>query len=168
MGDPQIERVFHVNIVVRDLARSVKWYTEVLGAHVVDGPHDVSGPSVAGIGQGAQMWGVQPDEVEIRCAFLTFGDSADEVVLDMLQFVKPNASGAPPATLQHIGIGRIALKVPDVDHAYEALREQGVVFQTEPCSVDLGEGLLSGVAYACFYGPDGEALEIYGPRSASP
>ena len=166
MADPGIERVFHVNIVVRDLERSVKWYTEVLGAKVIDGPYAVTGPSVTGIGQGAQMWGVQPHEVEVKCAFLTFGDAADEVVLDMLQFVKPLASGAPPATLQHVGIGRIALKVPDVDHAYEALMQQAVVFQTAPCSIDLGAGLLSGVAYACFYGPDGEALEIYGPRKA--
>jgi catechol 2,3-dioxygenase-like lactoylglutathione lyase family enzyme len=167
MSEKLIERVFHVNIVVRDFERSLKWYTEVLGAKVADGPFNAAGKELFGIGEGAQMWGVEPNEVEIKFAFLTFGDDDSEVVLDILQFVKPQSWGAPPPTLQHIGIARIALKVPDAEKAYQVLKERGVVFQTELCPLSIGDDYLSNIAYACFYGPDGEVLEIYGPQRAA-
>ena len=33
-----IERIFHINVVCRDLERSLRFYVDILGMHVVDGP----------------------------------------------------------------------------------------------------------------------------------
>lgn len=158
-----IEGLFHINIVVRDLERSLTFYTEVLGMQIVEGPHWGQGPSQFGISQGAQMWGVDPNEARVHFAFLRFGSNEDAPIIDLLEFVEPRSWGAPYPTLQHIGLARIALKVPDVKSTYSALLERGVRFLTGPVPVNIGEGFLSEIEYCCFYDPDGVILEIYGP-----
>src|SRR5262245_21248649 len=95
-----IERVFHINIVVRDLDRSLEFHTKVLGMHVLEGPYDGEGPGMAGIAQGAQMWGVDPNEAKVRFAFLRFGDDESEPIFDILEFVNPRSWGSPSPTLQ--------------------------------------------------------------------
>ena len=162
-----IERIFHINVVCRDLERSLRFYVDILGMHVVDGPFDAEGPALAGIGHGAQSWGIAPDAVKIRFAFLRFGDDAAETILDLLEFVEPRSYGAPHPNLQMIGIARIALKVSDVQSTYEAMLAKGVKFISPPVPITLGDNLLHGIAYCCFYDPDGTILELYGPHTAS-
>lgn len=162
-----IERIFHINVVCRDLERSLRFYVDILGMHVVDGPFDAEGPALAGIGHGAQSWGIAPDAVKIRFAFLRFGDDAAETILDLLEFVEPRSYGAPHPNLQMIGIARIALKVIDVQSTYEAMLAKGVKFISPPVPITLGDNLLHGIAYCCFYDPDGTILELYGPHTAS-
>jgi predicted enzyme related to lactoylglutathione lyase len=53
--------------------------------------------------------------------------------------------------------------VEDINAAYDRLRKKGVKFITPPVPVEIGEELLSGVKYSCFYDPDGTILELYGP-----
>jgi catechol 2,3-dioxygenase-like lactoylglutathione lyase family enzyme len=158
----KIERIFHINVVCRDLERSLKFYTDVVGMHIVEGPYEVDGPRLTGIGQGSQAWGVDPSAVAIKFVFLRFGDDPDETILDLLEFVSPRSYGAPHPTLQKIGIARIALKVDDVQASYNALLEKGAKFLTPPISITIGEDLLDDIAYACFYDPDGTILELYG------
>ena len=164
MANIGIERIFHINVVCRDLERSLKFYTEILGMHVVDGPFDADGPVLAGIGQGAQSWGISPDAVKIRFAFLRFGEDHSETILDLLEFVSPRSYGAPHPNLQMIGIARIALKVRDVQASYEELLTKGVKFLSPPVPITLGDNLLNDIAYCCFYDPDGSILELYGPN----
>jgi catechol 2,3-dioxygenase-like lactoylglutathione lyase family enzyme len=158
-----IDRIFHVNIVVRDLDRALDFYTNALGAHIVDGPHSGEGAPMLGISHGAPMWGVDPNEVKVRFAFLRFGGQDDEPILDILEFVQPRSWGAPYPTLQNIGIARIALRVDDVQRTYDELLKKGVKFLTPPVPVEIGENYLAGIAYCCFFDPDGAILEIYGP-----
>jgi glyoxylase I family protein len=163
MAIPLIERLFHVNVVVRDLDRSLAFYTDVLGMHVVDGPHEGEGPSMSGISYGCQMWGVDPDHAKVRFAFLRFGDSDDEPILDVLEFVSPRSWGGPYPTLQNVGIARIALRVNNVERAYRELSSHGVKFLTGPVPVGIGQNFLANIAYCCFLDPDGIVFEIYGP-----
>lgn len=162
-----IERIFHINVVCRDLERSLRFYIDILGMHVVDGPFNAEGAALAGIGHGAQSWGIAPDAVKIRFAFLRFGDDAAETILDLLEFVEPRSYGAPHPNLQMIGIARIALKVSDVQSTYETMLAKGVKFISPPVPITLGDNLLHGIAYCCFYDPDGTILELYGPHAAS-
>ena len=162
-----IERIFHINVVCRDLERSLRFYIDILGMHVVDGPFNAEGAALAGIGHGAQSWGIPPDAVKIRFAFLRFGDDAAETILDLLEFVEPRSYGAPHPNLQMIGIARIALKVSDVQSTYEEMLAKGVKFISPPVPITLGDNLLHGIAYCCFYDPDGTILELYGPHSAT-
>ena len=71
----EFERIFHVNICVTDLDRSLKWYQEVLGMKVVEGPFMGEGPAMRGIGIGAESVGVDSKTaVKVRarsCAGVT-------------------------------------------------------------------------------------------------
>ena len=162
----EFERIFHVNICVTDLDRSLKWYQEVLGMKVVEGPFMGEGPAMRGIGIGAESVGVDSKTaVKVRGAFLRWSDNEHEAVIDLLEFINPRPVGAPYETLHNIGIARIALGVKDVDAAYEDLKSKGVKFITPPVSISNMEGaqsLLSEIAYCCFYDPDRTILELYG------
>ena len=156
------ERIFHVNVNVRDLDRSVAFYRDVLGMNVVEGPFDGEGPAMAGIALGTQAYGVQPDQVKIRAAFLRYGDDENATIIDLLEFRSPPPMGGPYPSLHNVGIARIALKVSDIDEAYGHLVANGVQFVSEPVGVNIGDDLLAGIRYCCFYDPDGTILEIYG------
>lgn len=160
----QIERIFHVNIVVRDLERSLKWYQEVLGMKVAEPVFDGEGPAMSGIGLGAEAYGVSSkDGVKVRGAFLRFGDDPNAAFIDVLEFIRPRSVGGAYPSLHNIGIARIALKVADIDASYEELLEKGVKFVGPPCPVTIGENYLADIRYCCFYDPDGTILELYGP-----
>ncbi len=166
----EFQRIFHVNVCVRDLDRSLKWYQEVLGMKIVEGPFAGEGPEQRGIGLGAEAAGVDSEtEVKIRGAFLRWGDDEREAMIDLLEFVNPPPTGRPYETLHNVGIARIALGVKDIDEAYRDLMSKGVEFITPPVSVSNVEGandLLAGISYCCFYDPDRTILELYGETKA--
>jgi catechol 2,3-dioxygenase-like lactoylglutathione lyase family enzyme len=160
------DRIFHINIVVRDLDRSLAFYTDVLGMKLIEPPWDNEGPGQSGIGLGAEGYGVNPaTEVHVRFAFLQFGDNPNGALIDLLEFIRPRSIGGPPTTLFNVGIARIALKVDNVDDAHKELQSKGVKFVTPPVTVAIRPGVLNNVRYCCFYDPDGTILEIYSDGS---
>ncbi len=98
-------------------------------------------------------------------------DRGDRHVLRLVQWIEPFDDEPPyPPPINHIGIHRIALVVPDVDRAVGILKEQGVPFLSEvaPCCSGTGEDL-SGIVHAI--DPDGVFLELVGriePRGPKP
>ena len=86
----------------------------------------------------------------------------DHHVLRLVQWIKPyDASPAYPPPINHIGINRIALLVPNLDRAVKILKDQGVEFLSEiaPCCSGTGEDEF-GIVHAL--DPDGVFLEFVG------
>jgi len=108
----------------------------------------------------ARAWGLdQP--FQIRGADIAI-ERGDHHVLRLVQWLTPfDPEPAYPPPINHIGINRIALMVPDVDRAVAILKAQGVPFLSEPapCCTGTGEDTTA-IVHAI--DPDGVFLELVG------
>lgn len=92
----------------------------------------------------------------------------DQHVLRLVQWIEPFDPEPPyPPPINHIGINRIALLVPDVDRAVRILQARGVPFLSEiaPCCSGTGDDE-TGIVHAI--DPDGVFLEFVGPIARRP
>src|SRR5262249_19050640 len=106
-GLVMLDRLFHVNICVRDMERSIRFYQQLGFSKVND--FTAEDP---GIGEGL---GVKANK--IRGVFMRLGDDPKASVLDLVQFIDPPTQGQPYATLNNVGICRIAFAVKDIERA---------------------------------------------------
>ena len=128
--ESMVNRIFHVALDVRNLARSVDFYTRVLGMKVLsyeDVPHD-----------------------RVKVAFLGIGDCEIEMSC------KEGSGNKEFAAAGTAHFPHLAFEVDDVSSSMKDLSRRGVVFHhDEPQFVFEGA-----VCYNTFSGPDGEILEI--------
>ncbi|MEE2776722.1 MAG: VOC family protein [Acidobacteriota bacterium] len=92
----------------------------------------------------------------------------DHHVLRLVQWIEPhNDDPAYQPPINHIGINRIALMVPNLDRAVQVLKAQGVEFLSEvaPCCSGTGNDV-SGIVHAI--DPDGVFLEFVGGLAKRP
>ena len=143
-----LTRLFHVNICVSDMERSVKFY-EQLGFNKVN-DFTLDDPSVG------DALGL--DARKLRGVFMRLGDDENAPVLDLVQFIDPQPQGTPYPTLNNIGICRIAFAVDDIDKTYADLQEMKVEFVAPLNKVKGPDGGEIGVV--CFKDPDGAILEL--------
>ncbi len=95
-------------------------------------------------------------------------DRGDQNVLRLVQWIKPFNDEPPyPPPINHIGINRLALSVPDLQRAVRILKRQGVEFLSEiaPCCSGTG-GDDFGIVHAI--DPDGAFIELLGPIPPQP
>lgn len=143
-----LTRIFHVNICVRDMERSIPFY-EKLGFNKVN-DFTLDDPSVgAALGLDAR---------KLHGVFMRLGDDENAPVLDLVQFLDPPPQGEPYATLNNVGICRIAFAVDDIDKTNADLQEMGVEFVAPLNKITTPDGAEVGVV--CFKDPDGTVLEL--------
>src|SRR5260370_24711266 len=149
------QRVFHLNICVSDLDRSLDFYCGKLGMKVFEGhPFETEGDDLrTGFGM------TQFESVKIRGAFVRWGDDEDATFIDLVEFINPKPAGRPYPSVNNLGICRTAIKVSgDLDATYQSLVESGVEFVSQPVTTVLSG---RGVRWCCFYDPDHTVLEIF-------
>lgn len=143
-----LQRIFHVNICVRDMERSIAFYEELgfkkVNDFVLEG---------ADIGEALGL-----DAKKIRGVFMRLGDDEEAPVLDLVQFIDPAPQGEPYATLNNVGICRIAFSVDDMDKTYAKLQQMKVEF-VAPLKKITGVGDAE-IGVVCFKDPDGTVLEL--------
>ena len=143
-----LQRLFHVNICVRDMERSIQFYQGIGFKKVNDFTMD--DPKVG------DALGVKAKK--LRGVFMRLGDDPNAPVLDLVQFIDPPTQGQPYPTLNNVGICRIAFTVDDIDKTYEELKAKKVQFVAALHKVDGPGGAKIGVV--CFKDPDGTVLEL--------
>jgi glyoxylase I family protein len=143
-----LQRLFHVNICVRDMERSIRFYEGIGFKKVND--FTLEDPSVG------DALGVKARK--IRGVFVRLGDDPNAPVLDLVQFIDPPTQGQPYPTLNNVGICRIAFTVDDIDKTYEELKAKKVEFVAPLKKIDGPGGNKIGVV--CFKDPDGTILEL--------
>jgi glyoxylase I family protein len=140
-----LQRLFHVNICVRDMERSIRFYQDLGFSKVNDFTMD--DPSVG------DALGVKAKK--LRGVFMRLGNDANAPVLDLVQFIDPPTQGQPYPTLNNVGICRIAFTVDDIDKTYEELKAKGATFVMAPAQRE-GEG----IKLAVCIDPDGLPIAI--------
>jgi len=165
-----INRIIHMNIVCSDLDKSLKFYRDVLGGHVVGerGIGERKGPGISRSAETAVGMGFTGTKTaEYRACLIRFGRGKLDTVIDLLQWIAPPSTGKPYDTMNNVGIVRIALEVEDIEKAYNDLKAKGVEFLSPPQRTELFQSPAEGVTvkptpikFAMFKDPDGTALEL--------
>jgi len=142
----------HINFVVSDLERSVKFYTELLGFSESKRPH-LEGDWIESI---VGLKGVVADVAFIIAP-------AGEPRIELLCYKTPKGEALPANSLANtVGIRHIAFRVDDIHAVVSRLKDAGVKVLGEPVVVpetvvthDAGHKML-----CYFHDPDGVLLEI--------
>jgi glyoxylase I family protein len=101
-----VNRIYHINLNVTDLDRSIAFYErlgfKVLAKFILD--EETTRTTCAAFGE-------MPNEC--RAAFLRLGDNPQAPCLDLVQWTTSPTSGQPYPNANHCGIYRIAFHVDD-------------------------------------------------------
>lgn len=147
-----INAIDHINIVVSDLERSVKFYTEVLGFEHVNTVH-LEGDWIDSI---VGLKGVDAD-----VAFIVAPEG--EPKIELLCYKSPIGESLPSNSLGNtVGLRHIALRVDDIQASAQKLKDAGVKLLSEPMAVPstlLPQNPVRKTLFY-FYDPDGVLLEI--------
>jgi len=111
---------FHAAVSVRDMDRSLAFYRDLLGFEVLWDFDHVTGGVIDAI--------VGLSDVDLRVAMLA-GHGAR---MELFQYHHPKGQDRSAKRQSDYGFTHIALYVPDVRGAYEALVEKGVAFLSPP------------------------------------
>lgn len=126
-------RILHTMLRVGDLERSLAFYTDVLGMRLLRRKDYPDGRfTLAFVGFG--------DESEHACLELTHNWDTDRYEIGT-------------------GYGHVALEVPDVFAACDAIRARGGIITREPGPMKHGSTILAFVQ-----DPDGYKIELLGPK----
>jgi glyoxylase I family protein len=143
-----LTKLFHVNICVRDMERSIRFYHDLGFTKVND--FTLEDPDVG------DALGLKANK--LRGVFMRLGDDPNSPVLDLVQFIDPPPNGQPYQSLNNIGICRIAFAVDDIDKTYEDLKAKKVECLAPLKKISGPNGATIGVV--CFKDPDGTILEL--------
>lgn len=148
-GDPVFQSVHHVGVTVSNLERSVDFYRDVIGCHLI-GQKEAIGEYVATIT-------AMPD-AHLRIALLEMPGSA--VRLELIQYVTPEGRQSTPPTCD-LGSAHVCFQVADIDATIEHLRDNGVTIRSQP--VTSPDGPNRGARAVYVDDPDGITLELLQP-----
>jgi catechol 2,3-dioxygenase-like lactoylglutathione lyase family enzyme len=143
----------HVNIVVADIERAARFYSEVLGF-------------VRGFEKGLEGAWIEKvtgvSNAKALCVFMEAPQQENEskTRLELLQFLTPNGATVQQNRLPNTrGIRHMAFTVDDLDSLLEKLRAWDVEIVSEPIEVPFAVGALGRKRLFYFYDPEGNLLE---------
>ena len=164
-GDPEanmhLTAMPYIGINVSDLDASLAFYRRFGYTQVKP-----LGAQTTGSVEEARAYGLDRP-FRFRGADIALG-RGDRHVLRLIQWLDPfDPEPAYPPPINHIGINRIALMVPDMDRAVRILKSQGVPFLSElaPCCSGTAEDTTA-IVHAI--DPDGVFLELVGGIAKRP
>lgn len=152
MTTPSIRSIDHINLVVRDLERSLAFYCDVLGFRETKRA-ELSGAWIGEI--------VGLPEARARVAFVVA--PGGEPRLELLQYLEPVGEDPPANAIPNtVGLRHLALRVDDMAAAVAHLQRHGVALFGEPVEVPAGvvrhDAGKKTLVY--FRDPDGVILEL--------
>ena len=141
-----LKSMFHTGFVVRDIDKTIDFYTNVMGLRLV-GRTERTGDFAC------QLLGFQ--DAHIKGAFVELGDGHQ---LELIQYINPPV-GDGHLHLNDAGASHLAFFVEDIDKFYADKSQRGLTFNNEPASLFGDDGkLLRKALYA--QDPDGNWLEF--------
>jgi catechol 2,3-dioxygenase-like lactoylglutathione lyase family enzyme len=148
-----LEAIDHINLVVRDLDRMTRFYTESLGLKITK-QVTISGAWID------QTVGLR--DVVGEVVYLDFPAGGPRI--ELIRYVKPTGATAPGQELPNTpGIRHLAFRVADIDAIHQRLSETGIRFlsgiqQVPDKQVTYAGGVKKRLVY--FQDPEGNLLEL--------
>jgi len=143
-------RIDHVNLVVSDMERAVRFYTDALHLRrgfevMLEGAWIATVTGLSG--------------AHAHCVFMETDDPA--VRLELLQYLHPSGTAIDANSLPHTpGLRHLAFTVDDLEVVLTRLRAQGVLPVSAPIEVPFAVGAMGRKRLCYFHDPDGTLLEI--------
>ena len=142
----------HVNIVVQDIERAARFYSEVLGFQrgfekTLEGEWIDKVTGVSG--------------ARALCVFMEApcSESESKTRLELLQFLTPDSAVEQNRLPNTRGIRHIAFTVDDLDALIQKLHVWDIKIVSEPVEVPFAVGALGRKRLFYFYDPEGNLLE---------
>jgi catechol 2,3-dioxygenase-like lactoylglutathione lyase family enzyme len=143
-----VSYVHHVGIIVSDLDRSLKFYTDILGFEVLEKVDLVAGEDVS--------TAVRLPDAQLSVVHLKAGDGPTRV--ELLHYLAPKSTPLPHRPRSNdIGVRHAAFHVRDIYGYYEKLKKSGVRFMSDVQVSSTGE------KFCYFFDPDDAILELIQP-----
>ena len=143
--------VVHVNVNCSDLARSLRFYRDLVGlapiTHTNPLPQDGAGFGLPGR--------VQWDAHLLHDARGPLGPA-----VDLLEWKQPPPWASPPPSRTSSGCSASASRYPDVDAVYAKLVAAGVPCLSAPVTAPINPAAGLSVRFFCARDPDGTAIEF--------
>jgi len=142
----------HLNLVVRDLNATVRFYCDLLGFRETNRA-TLQGDWIDAV---AGLHGITADVV-----FLELPDGGPRI--EVLQYLTPTGQNLPANSLANTyGLRHFALRITDMTGTVARLRAAGIQFVSDP--VEVPAGILKGSkvhkTLCYFHDPDGVLLEL--------
>ena len=138
--------IHHVEMVVKDLERSIVFYRDLMGLEVMSRHAETEVDS--------QAMGLAGEEVRLKWAFLRAGND----LLELHQYLSP--VGKPLSRRNcDVGPGHVTFEVADIEKLHRTLVQKGVRFNREPQWIE--EGRTKGARWVYMQDPDGITVELY-------
>ncbi|WP_197025308.1 VOC family protein [Nocardioides sp. URHA0032] len=127
-----VRRFWHVGINVTDMDATIEFYEKIGFEVVQDKEVDDANLARAFMFDGAS---------KLRFAHMRLpNDSADEALLDLIQWHDERAAGRSQTDLIHPGLCRFSILTDDIQGEYDRLSATGVKFLSEPQAVMDADG----------------------------
>lgn len=116
----------HTAVCVPDLEEAVRWYSEVLGLHVLSPPYTMRGDQIE-----RDMGELVPAPVVVTAAIVGIGN--DDRVIELIEYpaAEMGAAGAGDPSVTRIGITHFGLVCDDIATTRSQLEALGVPFLTK-------------------------------------
>jgi catechol 2,3-dioxygenase-like lactoylglutathione lyase family enzyme len=132
-----IKRIIHFNVVCSDLEKSLEFYVDKLGGHLLGNKSKEAILKRKTESEGVGIALGLGDIAEYKGWVIRWGYDKNATLLDLLQWTNPPSAGNPYDRINHVGITRISLEVDDCDKMYNELKSKGVEFISPPQIADL-------------------------------
>ena len=150
-----IADVLHFSFTVSDLARSIDWYTRVLGLELVHRQRQDNEYTRKLVGM--------PGAVLEVAQFVVPGvpPARSTHMLELVEYVVPRGRTSDSLATNDVGVAHLALMVTDIHERHRRMSAEGVTFRNPPVSITAGANR---GGYACyFHDPDGITFELLQP-----
>jgi catechol 2,3-dioxygenase-like lactoylglutathione lyase family enzyme len=144
-----------LGVVVGDVAKSVKFYTEAIGFTEAPG-FKVDGPYTADVG-------LTDGSEELDIHVLVLGDEPSATKLKLMQFKKKPKADDNTAINSQLGFRYLTIFVNDTNAAVARLKKAGVSTLAKSPQ-PLPKGLPQDVYLTLVRDPDGNLVELVGPK----
>jgi len=134
---PMIKRIIHFNVVCSDIEKSLEFYVDLLGGHLLGNKEKAAIIKRKTESKGVGIALGLGDTAEYKGWVIRYGYDKNATLLDLLQWTKPPSQGTPYDKINNVGITRISLEVDDVDKVYNYLKSKDVEFISPPQVADL-------------------------------
>ncbi|MEU1884827.1 VOC family protein [Micromonospora sp. WMMD987] len=149
----RVTRVNHIGVPVSNLARSMRWYEDVLGIAPNGVTISASNPALGAV--------VEVENPSMRASFALAGDN---VLLELIQYDTPRPRPFSGRNCD-VGVIHLCFEVDDLEAAHRELVERGVHVNADPVVLGDGEGMdvgaLAGTKILYLRDPDGIPLELF-------